>query len=126
MSQLYFKSKRKLWLKATLGYLLIVFSAILPILIAISAGTIAKSYGCTANEAGSYPCIIGDTDYGGLISLMGVFGWFFFISFPSAFVGLILWTTRVRKELRFQKYGARYMLTDLEDLSVNNFEGQVY
>jgi hypothetical protein len=126
MPQLYYNSTRKLWVIATSGYLFLVLSGALPILIAASAGAIAKSHGCTANEAGSYPCVIGGIDYGGLISIMEVFGWFFLISIPLAFVALFLWTAKVRNGLRFLEHGASYLLTELEDISIREIDGRIY
>jgi len=126
MPQLYFKNKRKLWLAAIIGYLVIAIGAILPILIAISAGAIAESHDCTANEAGSYPCVIGGIDYGGLIYFFIVFGWFFLISFPLAFIGLYLWTSKVSRGFRLLNYDACYALTELEDVSIREFEGRMY
>ena len=126
MAALYFGSKRKLWSRATIGYLVIILFTASPMLSAAIAGSIASSHGCALNEGDVHPCIIGGTDYGGFLYNLLVFGWFFMGSIPLGIVGFIVWTRKVRDGSRFLDQGAWYALADLENLIANEFEGRVY
>lgn len=121
MSWFYFKSKKQFWLTLLSGNLVIAFCGLLPILIALTAGTIASSYGCQANEAGAHPCVIGGIDYGNAISSMVVFGWLFLISMPLGAIGLILWTIRCIAGFKFIKRATRYALSELSDLAIKGY-----
>jgi hypothetical protein len=126
VSALYFRSKRKLWSRAIIGYLVIILFIASPILSAAIAGIIANSHGCELNEGNVHPCIIGGTDYGGFLYNLLVFGWFFMGSIPLGIVGFIVWTRKVRDGSRFLNRGAWYALADLENVTTKEFDGRVY
>jgi hypothetical protein len=126
MSALYFGSKNELRSRAIIGYLVIILFIASPTLLALIAGVVAKSHGCTLNEGDVHPCVIGGTDYGDLLYNLFVFGWFFMASVPLGIVGFVVWTRKVRDGNRFLAQGAWYLLADLENLTVKEADGRVY
>ena len=78
--------------KAVLIYGALILYSGLPLLSALTAGSIAKANGCALNEAGVHPCVIGGKDWGGTLYAMGVMGWLLLITVPSGGLGLAAYT----------------------------------
>lgn len=69
---------------------LLVLAGCAPLLIAILASLMAGAHGCTVNEAGAYPCIIGGNDWGGALSAMFVMGWLMMLTIWLVPAGLVV------------------------------------
>ncbi len=85
------KSGRGLILAFALSAAIILLLAFAPVISAFSAGAIAEANGCTLNEGGVYPCVIGGTDYGETLSVMFVLGWLGLVSLPLGALAAIVW-----------------------------------
>jgi len=101
-----------------LGYLIVAFIAISPILVAVFAGSIAESHGCKLDEGSVHPCIIAGTDWGDTLYTMGVMGWFSLLSMPLGFVLFIIWTIKVVQSLSYPKKCVRFTLNDYSVLQI--------
>ena len=75
-----------------LGYLLIVFFALLPILLAILAGFIGNCMGCNINEGGTDECIRNGIHFGSILNIMAAGAWFFLLTIPAGIIAFIVWT----------------------------------
>ncbi len=64
--------------------------AITPIVSVLIAIVIADMYGCSVDESGSSVCITPIGDIGDFLSMMGIFGWYTFITIPTGLLGLIV------------------------------------
>jgi hypothetical protein len=69
----------------------ILLFAALPLIAALGAGAIADAAGCQLDESRTYPCVIGETDYGDTLYALGVLGWFGLITIPYGAAALGLW-----------------------------------
>lgn len=78
--------------KVILGYALIAFFAVLPILISIIAGLIGNCLGCNINEAGTDECIRFGIPFGKILNPLAVVGWFSLITLPIAAIAFIVWS----------------------------------
>lgn len=119
MRPIYFDKKRKIP-TIILGYIIIAIVAISPILVAVFAGWIAESNGCTLDEGSVHPCIIASADWGNILYTMGVMGWFSLLSMPLGFAGLILWTIKVRESLHYSRNCVRFTLNDYSVLYIGD------
>lgn len=95
----------KLWLRHTLVLTLIALFGISPLLVALTAGSIASANGCALDEGSVHPCVIGGHDYGELLYTLGVLGWLSLATIPlggltvlgyGVFV-LVQWLVRSRR-----------------------------
>jgi hypothetical protein len=121
---LYFNNDKEYW-KIPAGYAAVFLLGGLPVWSVALAGYIAKSHGCVVDESGSHPCIIEGTDYGGLLSLMFVFGWSFLIFFPLGIAGLVLWTRKVKERFKFYKQSKRFEWTDFKSIEEKETAGRL-
>lgn len=80
---------RTVHLKPWLIYLVIAFIGLLPMLLAMLAGTIANWAKCELSEAGVGPCVIGGRDVGNMLYSMFVSGWFSLITLPAAMLAAL-------------------------------------
>lgn len=78
-----------IWLGLSLA--LIVVLALLPLMVAIAAGTFGASMGCRIDEGGFYPCPILGYDAGTLLGVMFVSGWFVFFTLPLGAMAALIW-----------------------------------
>jgi hypothetical protein len=58
------------------------FAAVFPLLLAVTAGAIARFNGCTLNEGNVHPCVVCGTDIGETLYSMGMMAWFSLITLP--------------------------------------------
>lgn len=70
---------------------LIVLLTLLPTFSALAASYLADTHGCTLNEAGTHPCLIMGSDWGGTLSVMFVMGWLTIATLPLGGGALIVW-----------------------------------
>ena len=75
---------------AQIGCGLIVLWMLLPMISVLVAYTIADVWNCQVDEGGVHPCVVAGQDIGEALYTMGVMGWFFFLTFPSGLVALIV------------------------------------
>ncbi len=76
--------------KAAIGILILsIITAILPLASVLLAGLAASLFGCQLDESGTSMCPTIFGDIGGLLSLMGMFGWLVFYSVPLGFAGAL-------------------------------------
>lgn len=98
-TQLAIRTKKDFW-KIPAGYLLFTLIAVLPLLIAMSAGYIGELLGCTVNEAGAHPCTVLGVNIGEILSIPFVFGWVALITLPLGAFLILEWTVRWIREAR--------------------------
>ncbi|HUE84821.1 MAG TPA: hypothetical protein VMO26_01975 [Vicinamibacterales bacterium] len=85
------------------GYVVIALLTGWPLALVVVAGVTAWLNGCTLNEAGVHPCIVGGRDIGATLYSMGMTVWFLIALIPVAVIAGIGWTagcliwTAVRK-----------------------------
>lgn len=84
---------------------LVAFLAVLPATGALAAGAVASAYGCTLNESGSTPCVVGGRDIGDTLAPWGVAPWLLFVTVPAGALALAavgvsgaLLTSRARQD----------------------------
>jgi len=80
--------------KPLIGLLLSIVIAVCPLLLVWSVDLIATLNGCTLNESGAQPCLIGGVDIGGFLYSIFMSGWYLFITFPVGailFFGSLIW-----------------------------------
>lgn len=126
MFTLYYRNKKRFRRAAITGYIIIALVTILPILSVVLAGVLADSHDCVLNEGSAHPCIIGGSDYGGTLYFLGSMGWFFFASLPLGIGALVIWTKKVRQGRQFIRDGAWYNLSELKNVTTNEFDGRLY
>ena len=56
--------------------------AVFPLLVALTAGLIARLNGCTLNEGNPHPCVICGKDIGETLYSIGVMAWLSVITLP--------------------------------------------
>ena len=78
-----------------IGYGIILFWMILPMISVFTASAIADASGCTLNEGSSHSCIVFGTDVGETLYTMFVMGWMFFLTVPTGLVALVVFTVIV-------------------------------
>ncbi len=69
----------------------IVMFALAPILSALFSGLLAEVNGCTLTEHDMHPCVVGDMEFGGIISFFFVLGLFALATLPLGGGALIVW-----------------------------------
>ena len=69
----------------------IVLFALAPILSALFSGLLAEVNGCTLTEHDMRPCVVGDMEFGGIISFFFVLGLFALATLPLGGGALIVW-----------------------------------
>lgn len=63
---------------------------LLPVAAGLAAGYVGTALGCTVNEAGASPCLVGGVDIGGTLGTFAVLPWLGFFTLPAAAVlGLV-------------------------------------
>ncbi len=74
--------------------ILFVFAALalLPLLGIFVTALLAWATGCEVSESGAAPCIVFDTDIGGLLSAMLTAGWFALLTIPLLMLLVGLWS----------------------------------
>lgn len=75
------------------GVLLAAVAGI-PIAAVALSSVLASAWGCTVNESGTTPCLVGGRDAGPLLSDLFVSGWWMLISLPvggALLLGWFLW-----------------------------------
>lgn len=73
-----------------IGWLLIAFWTVSPILSVLIASALASAFGCHVDEGGTHPCMAFGTDIGELLYTLFVMGWFFFFTVPSGLVAAVV------------------------------------
>jgi hypothetical protein len=76
-----------------IGYAVIAMLTGWPVVLATIAGVTASLNGCTLNEAGVHPCIVGGRDVGSTLYTMGMTPWFLIALIPLGAIATIAWTT---------------------------------
>ena len=71
----------------------IVLFALAPILSALFSGLLAEVNGCTLTEHEMHPCMVGDFEFGGVITFFFVLGLFALATLPLGGGALIVWLT---------------------------------
>lgn len=66
-----------------IGYAIILLWMFLPLLLVLTASTIASSHGCQLDEGGAHPCVVGGTDLGETLNTLFVMGWFSLLTLPT-------------------------------------------
>ena len=69
----------------------LLFASSLPVLSLLLAGTLAKMFGCTLNEADVHPCYVFGVSIGPFLYSLSVMGWFMILSLPLGVAVLITW-----------------------------------
>jgi hypothetical protein len=72
-----------LWVVTVVGWL--------PFALVLSAGLFATAFGCVANEGDAHPCVVAGYDFGELIYIAGVSGWFMLVTWPLMLITLVVW-----------------------------------
>lgn len=62
-----------------------------PMLLVVIASTVGEALGCTVNEAGTSPCLVGSTDIGGLLATFFVMGWLMLVTIWGVLGFGVLW-----------------------------------
>lgn len=75
----------------------------LPMLCAIVAGTVGPALGCTVNEAGTSPCLVGSYDIGGLLANLFVMAWLMLLTIWGVMGFGVLWVVLFAKHRLAQK-----------------------
>jgi hypothetical protein len=70
---------------------LLLAGALAPLGSAVLSEKIAAANGCTVDEGSPHPCVIGGTDYGGVLYRMLVAGWFALITVPAGGLLFLGW-----------------------------------
>lgn len=78
--------------KMTLALCAILLIAFAPVLSVLASIGVADAFGCTLNEAGTHPCVIGGVDTGEVLAIMFVMGWFGLATLPLGAIALLVWT----------------------------------
>lgn len=84
-------TRRFPWGRYLKALLLIVLTASLPLLSALSAGLVAQALGCTLNEGNVHPCILLGVDLGMTLYTLFVLGWFMLLTLPYGVIALAIW-----------------------------------
>jgi len=79
------KSKNRLVL-AVVSLVITLF----PIICIYLASFLSTVSGCKTDESGTYPCIVGGFDIGGLLYVLGTSGWLAIITFPVGGIATIV------------------------------------
>ncbi|HEX9952225.1 MAG TPA: hypothetical protein VGB53_10680 [Rubricoccaceae bacterium] len=72
------------------GLLLLAFM-LLPLGGVMAAGGLANLWGCTVDESGSHPCLVGGGDMGDFLLELFVSGWFMLLTMPAGAILLLAW-----------------------------------
>jgi hypothetical protein len=64
---------------------------LLPVISAVTAGTIASLNNCKMHEGRPHPCMVASVDIGGELYGWGYMGWFAVITLPLAGLTLVAW-----------------------------------
>lgn len=62
-----------------------------PLLGVLLSSLFSNYFGCTLNEAGAQPCVVGGVDYGEALSVMFVAGWFMLVTWPFMLLTAVAW-----------------------------------
>jgi hypothetical protein len=84
-------SKQSWRFPAFLTLCVVTAIAWLPFLLVLTAGLFATVFGCTLNEGDSHPCVVAGIDFGELLYVAGVSGWFMLVTFPFMLLTLLVW-----------------------------------
>jgi hypothetical protein len=76
-----------------IGYAVIALLTGWPVVLATVAGVTASINGCTLNESGVHPCIVGGRDVGSTLYSMGMTPWFLIALIPLGAIAAVAWTT---------------------------------
>ena len=71
--------------------ILILLSAVLPLILALSAGGVAHALGCRLDEGDVHPCPFLGIDLGELLYALGVLGWLTLATVPIGGGLLLIW-----------------------------------
>jgi len=75
----------------TLAPILILLFAVLPLILALSAGGVAHALGCRLDEGDVHPCPFLGIDLGELLYALGVLGWLTLATVPIGGGLLLIW-----------------------------------
>lgn len=73
-------------------YSIIILYSLGPLLCVLISCAIASATGSRLDEAGVHPCMIHGVDFGGVLSTLFVSGWFMFLTIPSGFLAILIFT----------------------------------
>jgi hypothetical protein len=76
-----------------IGYAVIALLTGWPVVLATTAGVTAWWNGCTLNESGAHPCVVGGRDIGPTLYSMGLTPWFLIALIPLGVIAAIAWTS---------------------------------
>ncbi|WP_137156977.1 hypothetical protein [Rhizobium sp. FKL33] len=86
-----FWSTRKIVVIFLLSGAAIVLFALGPLLLALSAGLIAQTAGCTLDEGSVHACLIGGVELGETLYTMFVLGWLTMMTAPLGAIAGLVW-----------------------------------
>ncbi len=86
---------RRIFRRPAFWLVMIAVLAILPLISVFAADFVAQANGCTLNEGGVHPCIIGGVDHGELLYTLFVAGWLSLLTVPAGFGAVMIWTVVV-------------------------------
>lgn len=62
-----------------------------PLVGVVASSLFASYFGCTLNEAGANPCVVGGIDWGEALAFAFVSGWFMLLTWPLILLSLLGW-----------------------------------
>lgn len=76
-----------------IGYSVIAAWTLWPVCVALLTGAVGfVCFGVVLDESNPKPCLVLGCDVGGLLYAMGMMGWFSLLTFPTGFIGLVVFT----------------------------------
>ena len=75
-----------------IAYGLIVLWMFLPVILSLTAGMVANSFGCRLDEGSVHPCQAFGKDIGASLYFWGMMGWFSLATFPTGLMALVGFT----------------------------------
>jgi hypothetical protein len=74
-----------------IALLFIALFALAPIASLMISIAIADANGCTLNEGGVHPCVVGGHDWGETLMTMFVLGWLMLLTLPIGAIAFVIW-----------------------------------
>lgn len=62
-----------------------------PLAAVLATDLFASVFGCTVNEGRAHPCVVAGVDFGELLYVGGVSGWFMLVTWPLMLLSLLAW-----------------------------------
>ncbi|QJR17050.1 hypothetical protein [Pelagibacterium halotolerans] len=96
--------KRFPWIPYAISFIVILLLALFPVISVFIVYLVADANSCRVDEAGVYPCVVGDSDIGGLLAFMGLLGWLMLATIPLGGMALLLWCVVLVGHLLYRRY----------------------